>query len=78
MHEAKIVNNIANGMLTNPGNLGLRPAPAGAAPSLADEPRKQSAASCPGGHRVSRRRGRKSEGERFKTALAIVKRFARV
>src|SRR5688500_14865919 len=30
MNEAKIVNNLAANMLTNPGNLGLRPASPGA------------------------------------------------
>ena len=35
MRDAKIVNNVAAGMLSNPGNLGLRPAPAGAAPAPA-------------------------------------------
>jgi hypothetical protein len=34
-HDAKIVNNLANDMLINPNNLGLRPAAAGAAPSSA-------------------------------------------
>lgn len=32
MNEAKIANNLAGNMLTNPGNLGLRPASPGAAP----------------------------------------------
>jgi len=31
--EAKIVNNLASGMLENPGNLGLRPASSGSAPA---------------------------------------------
>lgn len=35
MNEAKVVNNLAAQMLTNPGNLGLRPAAAGAASQVA-------------------------------------------
>jgi len=35
MNEAKIVNHLATNMLNNPGNLGLRPAAAGSAPSQA-------------------------------------------
>src|SRR6185436_9907278 len=35
MNEAKIVNHLASNMLNNPGNLGLRPAAAGSAPTQA-------------------------------------------
>jgi peptidyl-prolyl cis-trans isomerase SurA len=39
INEARIVNNLASNMLTNPGNLGLRPAPPGAAgPQSASTP----------------------------------------
>ena len=43
MNEAKIVNNLAANMLSNPGNLGLRPASPGAATQVTASP--QSAAS---------------------------------
>jgi hypothetical protein len=51
MNDAKIVNNLAANMLTNPGNLGLRPAsPSGAtqatpAPQTAASPAASTAAS---------------------------------
>jgi len=45
INEAKIVNHLANNMLNNPGNLGLRPAADGAAP--ASTPTQAPAASSP-------------------------------
>jgi peptidyl-prolyl cis-trans isomerase SurA len=49
INEAKIVNNLAAGMLSNPGNLGLRPAaqgaqPAGSQPAATATPTQQPAA----------------------------------
>jgi len=35
INEARIVNHLASNMLNNPGNLGLRPAAAGSAPTQA-------------------------------------------
>lgn len=46
INEARIVNNLASNMLTNPSNLGLRPAAAGAtSPPAAQSPTQQPAAS---------------------------------
>ena len=48
MNEAKIVNNLAGTMLSNPSNLGLRPAAPGTAPSPATStPSPQAAATTP-------------------------------
>jgi peptidyl-prolyl cis-trans isomerase SurA len=41
INEAKIVNNLAASMLTNPGNLGLRPAAPGSAPAATAAPTQQ-------------------------------------
>lgn len=48
MNEAKIVNNLANNMINNPGNLGLRPAE-GAATSQPTQAPSQAPASSPAG-----------------------------
>lgn len=50
MNEARIVNNLASNMLQNPGNLGLRPAGAGAtssSPAQAQQPAASPAATSP-------------------------------
>ena len=44
INEAKIVNNLAAGMLNNPSNLGLRPAAQGAQPAATATPTQQPAA----------------------------------